>query len=85
MVQPVFLTQDSVAKNLEGGKLPFEKFIDLIRFDFELNYYMLLINDSYPFKNASEFKKQFIAADDKQAVIDSYNLMRKINLIGTTS
>ncbi|WP_268912457.1 FAD/NAD(P)-binding protein [Lentilactobacillus sp. SPB1-3] len=73
MVQPVFLTQENVDKHLENGKLPFETFIDLIRSDFQLHYYMLLINDSYPFKSATQFKEEFIAADDKQAVIDSYD------------
>lgn len=73
MIKPVFLTEENIQKNLEGGKLPFEKFIDLVRLDFQFYYYTLLLNDKYPFESITEFKQKFIEADDKQAVIDSYH------------
>ncbi|WP_283680137.1 FAD/NAD(P)-binding protein [Lentilactobacillus sp. Marseille-Q4993] len=72
MLKPVFLTDENIENNLENGKLPFEKFLDLLKLDLQLNYYTRLIDDAYPFKSATEFKRAFIDATDKQAVIDSY-------------
>jgi hypothetical protein len=37
-----------------------------------LVYYSLMIDERYPSKNASQFKKDFIAADDPEAVVNAF-------------
>lgn len=71
-VQPVFLTDAKMNAASVNGKLPYNTFIDLLKLDMELVYYSLMINDRYPSKSASEFKKQFIAADNPETVVDAY-------------
>ena len=71
-VQPVFLTDTKMNAASVNGKLPYNTFIDLLKLDMELVYYSLMINDRYPSKSASEFKKQFIVADNPETVVDAY-------------
>ncbi|GAF35586.1 FAD/NAD(P)-binding protein [Lentilactobacillus farraginis] len=71
-VQPVFLTDTKMNAASVNGKLPYNTFIDLLKLDMELVYYSLMINDRYPSKSATEFKKQFIAADNPETVVDAY-------------
>lgn len=72
-VEPVFLTPENMDKESVDGKLPYSKFIELLKLDLELTYYRLMIEQRYPSKNANEFKQQFIKATDRQALIDQYH------------
>ncbi|MFD1124845.1 FAD/NAD(P)-binding protein [Lentilactobacillus raoultii] len=71
-VKPVFLTDANMDAASINGKLPYAKFIKLLTLDMALVYYSLVINDRYPSKSATAFKKQFIAADDPEMVVKSF-------------
>ena len=69
---PKFLTQENIQKNLVDGKLPFDKFMDLLLLDLKLVFYKLTINDKYPYKSATEFEQEFLANDDRAAVLKKF-------------
>ncbi len=69
---PKFLTQENIQKNLVDGKLPFDKFMDLLLLDLKLVFYKLTINDKYPYKSATEFEQEFLTNDDKTAVLKKF-------------
>lgn len=70
--EPAFLTDAKMDAASVNGKLPYAKFIDLLKLDMALVYYSLMIDERYPSKNASQFKKDFIAADDPETVVNAF-------------
>ena len=69
---PKFLTKENIQKNSTDGKIPFDKFMELLLLDLKLVFYKLTINDKYPYKSASKFETEFLANDDKQAVLKQF-------------
>ncbi|GAA3185450.1 FAD/NAD(P)-binding protein [Lentilactobacillus kefiri] len=74
---PKFLTKENIKKNSKDGKLPFDKFMDLLLSDLELVYYKLTINDKYPYENSNEFEKAFISNPDKDAVLKQFGFQEE--------
>lgn len=70
--QPNFLTVANIQQHLVNGKLPYDSFLQMLKSDIELVYYMLLIDNRYPTKSASEFKKRFIAGEDRNQLIAAF-------------
>lgn len=69
---PKFLTKENIQKNSTDGKISFDKFMELLLLDLKLVFYKLTINDKYPYKSASKFETEFLANDDKQAVLKQF-------------
>lgn len=74
---PKFLTKENIEKNSKNGKLPFDKFMDLLLSDLELVFYKLTINDKYPYKSANEFEKEFLSNPDKEAVLKEFGFQEE--------
>lgn len=74
---PKFLTKKNIQKNSVDGKLPFDKFMDLLLSDLELVFYKLTINDKYPYKSANEFEKEFLSNPDKSAVLKQFGFQEE--------
>ncbi|MCF6514713.1 oxidoreductase [Lactobacillus sp. S2-2] len=73
LVTPQFLTKENINQQLDSNKkLPYQNFINLISNELSFIYYSLLIDEKYPDMDSNQFKQQFIQADDKHKLIDSY-------------
>ena len=73
--RPSFLTEENIQGASVDGKLPYDQFIALLRLDVELAYYMALIDTHYPTQNATKFKEEFIAADNRSLVIEQFGIV----------
>lgn len=74
---PKFLTKENIQKNSVDGKLPFDRFMDLLLSDLELVFYKLTINDKYPYKSANEFEKEFLSNPDKNSVLKQFGFQEE--------
>lgn len=78
---PIFLTAENIQQSLVNKKLPFDKFIFLLRSDIELMYYSLVISEKYPNKSVSEFKAEFITTDNRQELLNRFGISNQDTFI----
>ncbi|ANZ57835.1 hypothetical protein BGL34_03355 [Fructilactobacillus lindneri] len=69
----VFLNQNTIQQYMINGKLPFKKFVELLKAEIEYLYYPLLIIEKYPQDNAEAFASGFLKSDDRATFIGNYH------------